>query len=297
MKAISIKGLHKSYPGVNAVNGISFDVDKGDFFGFLGPNGAGKTTTINCIIGLANFSKGSIDVFGKDVKKDYREARRLIGVAPQEYNFDPYLSIEDVLVYQAGYYGIRKKDVMPRVKKLLEQFNLEGKREVDFRKLSGGMKRRLMLARALVHEPKLLILDEPTAGVDVELRLETHEYLKKINKEGVTILLTSHYIEEIEKLCNKTCIIHKGDIIANDKTKDLIDKLDTGHTEIITDKKSKKINLDHVEFNENKVIVWNRGKEQLNKVLTHLEKQKIKVLDIKTVRDSLQDIFLRLVKK
>lgn len=297
MKAISIKNLHKSYPGVNALKGINFDVEEGDFFGFLGPNGAGKTTTINCIIGLAKFNEGDIKVFGKDVKKDYKEARRLIGISPQEYNFDPYLSIEDVLIYQAGYYGIRKKDVMPKVRELLKQFNLDGKKEVDFRKLSGGMKRRLTLARALVHSPKLLILDEPTAGVDVELRLEIHKYLHELNKKGVTILLTSHYIEEVEKLCNKTCIINEGKIIANDKTKNLVDDLDTGHTEILTDKESKIIKLDHVEFNGNKIIIWNKGKKQLENVFEHLQKQKIKVLDIKTIKDSLQDIFLRLTKK
>lgn len=294
MKAISIKNLHKSYKGVSAVNGIDFDVEEGDFFGFLGPNGAGKTSTINCVIGLANFSKGEIEVFGRNIKKDYRDARKLIGISPQEYNFDPYLNIEDVLVYQAGYYGIKKKDVMPRVKELLKQFDLEGKKEVDYRKLSGGMKRRLMLARALVHKPKLLILDEPTAGVDVELRLEIHKYLEKINKEGVTILLTSHYIEEIEKLCNKTCIIHKGKIIANDSTKNLINNLDTGHIEILTDKKSKK--MDHIEFDGNKIIIGNKSKDKLDEVLKHLEKQKIKILDIKNVKDSLQDIFLRLTK-
>src|SRR3990167_7333999 len=219
MKALSITDLHKSFSNVKAVDGVSFNIEQGDFFGFLGPNGAGKTTTINCIVGLANFSQGQIKVFGKDIKEEYREARRLIGLAPQEYNFDPYLNIEDVLIYQAGYYGIRKKDVKDKVDELLKQFKLDGKSDVDFRKLSGGMKRRLALARALVHSPKLLILDEPTAGVDVELRFEIHKYLKKINGEGVTILLTSHYIDEIEKLCNKTCIINNGKIIANDLTK------------------------------------------------------------------------------
>ena len=297
MKALSIKNLHKSYLNVKAVDGISLDIEEGDFFGFLGPNGAGKTTTINCVIGLANFNHGKIEVFGKDIKKDYREARRLIGISPQEYNFDPYLNIMDVLLYQAGYYGISKKDAMPRVKELLKRFNLDWKTEVDFRKLSGGMKRRLTLARSLVHEPKLLILDEPTAGVDVELRLEIHRYLKELNEKGVTILLTSHYIEEVEKLCNKICIINNGKIIANDNTKNLVNDLNNGHTEILTDKASKKKKLDHVEFNGNKIIIRNHGKEKLNDVLECLQKQKIKVIYVKNVKDSLQDIFLRLTKK
>jgi len=268
MNAISIKNLHKSYPNVTALRGISFDIEAGDFFGFLGPNGAGKTTTINCIIGLANFSLGNISVFGKDVIKDYKEARKLIGVAPQEYNFDPYLNIKDVLIYQAGYYGIRKKYCEARAEELLKQFNLNAKQEVDFRKLSGGMKRRLTLARALIHDPKVLILDEPTAGVDVELRIDLHRYLEKINKQGT-----------------------------NDKTKNLVNNLDTGHTEIVTDKASDEIKLNHVEFHGKKIIVWNRGREQLKKVFAHLQKQKINILDIKSVKDSLQDIFLRLTKK
>ncbi len=297
MKAVSIKDLHKNYPGVEALKGINFDVEEGDFFGFLGPNGAGKTTTINCIIGLAKFSQGKIGVFGKDIKKDYREARRLIGISPQEYNFDPYLSIEEVLTYQAGYYGIKKKDVMPKVDELLKQFKLERKSDVDYRRLSGGMKRRLTLARALVHDPKVLVLDEPTAGVDVELRLELHDYLKKLNKEGKTILLTSHYIDEVEKLCNTICIIDNGKIIAHDKTKNLVNNLDSGHTEIITDKPSKKIEIDCVEVKGNKIVVWNRGKHQLNDVIVSLHKQKINIVDIKSVNDSLQDVFLRLTKK
>ena len=297
MKALSITNLSKSYKNLKAVDNVSFEIEQGDFFGFLGPNGAGKTTTINCIVGLANFSNGGIKVFGKDIKNDYREARRLIGLAPQEYNFDPYLKIEDVLVYQAGYYGIKKKDVMPRVKELLEQFKLDGKADVDFRKLSGGMKRRLALARALVHHPKLLILDEPTAGVDVELRLELHEYLKKINKEGTTILLTSHYIEEVEKLCNKVAIINDGKLIANDSTKKLMQDLDSGHTEITLDKKIKAKNIEHVEFNEDKVIVWNKGKDKLKDVFKYIQLQKATITNVKNVKDSLQDIFLRLTKK
>ena len=297
MKALSITNLSKSYKNLKAVDNVSFEIEQGDFFGFLGPNGAGKTTTINCIVGLANFSNGGIKVFGKDIRKDYREARRLIGLAPQEYNFDPYLKIEDVLVYQAGYYGIKKKDVMPRVKELLEQFKLDGKADVDFRKLSGGMKRRLALARALVHHPKLLILDEPTAGVDVELRLELHEYLKKINKEGTTILLTSHYIEEVEKLCNKVAIINDGKLIANDSTKKLMQDLDSGHTEITLDKKIKAKNIEHVEFNEDKVIVWNKGKDKLKDVFKYIQLQKATITNVKNVKDSLQDIFLRLTKK
>jgi len=297
MKALSVQNLHKSYNGFEAVKGISFDIEEGGFFGFLGPNGAGKTTTINCIIGLANFQQGSVNVFGKDNLKDFREVRKLIGTSPQDYNFDPYLSAIDVLTYQAGYYGIRKRDALPRAEELLKQFKLERKLDVDFRKLSGGMKRRLTLARALVHNPKILILDEPTAGVDVELRHEIHAYLKKLNKQGITILLTSHYLDEVEKLCNHICIIDNGSIIANESTKSLLKRLDDGHTEIITNKASKKVDIEHVEFNKNKIIVWNRGKRNLKQVFSHIQQQNIGVLDIKNVNDSLEEIFLRLTKK
>lgn len=297
MKALSVKNLHKSYKGFEAVKGINFDIQEGEFFGFLGPNGAGKTTTINCIIGLANFQQGSIQVFGKDNLKDFREVRKLIGTSPQDYNFDPYLSAIDVLTYQAGYYGIRKRDALPRAEELLKQFRLEKKYDMDFRKLSGGMKRRLTLARALVHNPKLLILDEPTAGVDVELRHEIHNYLKKLNKQGITILLTSHYLDEVEKLCNHICIIDNGSIIANESTKSLLQRLDDGHTEILTNKPSKKLELEHVEFKKNKIIVWNRGKKQLKQLFQHLQQQNIQVLDMKSINDSLEEIFLRLTKK
>src|SRR3989344_3350358 len=297
MKALSITNLHKSFPNVKAVDGVSFDIEQGDFFGFLGPNGAGKTTTINCIIGLANFSQGIIKVFGKDNKKEYREARKLIGVSHQDYNFDPYLSIEDVLIYQAGYYGIKKRDAIPRVNELLKQFKLETKGDVDYRRLSGGMKRRLAIARALVNNPKLLILDEPTAGVDTELRLVLHDYLRKINKEGTTILLTSHYIEEVEKLCNKIAIIHKGKLIANDTKEKLMQDLDTGHTEILLNKKIKVKIMKHVEFKNDKVFVGNKGKDQLKNIFKYIQSQGAIVEDVKTVKDSLQDIFLRMTKK
>ena len=295
MKALSIQNLSKNYGSLEAVKNISFSIEQGDFFGFLGPNGAGKTTTINCIIGLANFS-GSIKVFGHDIIKDFRTARSIIGTSPQEYNFDHFLSIENILLYQAGYFGIKKRDAQPRVDELLKLFRLETKHKKDIRKLSGGMKRRLSLARALVHNPRLLILDEPTAGVDVELRHELHNYLKKLNKAGTTILLTSHYLEEVERLCNKLCIINHGSIIANEPTASLLTRLDDGHTELLTDKPSKPLKLQGVEFQKNKILILNKSKAQLKQVINHLQKQNINVVDVKNVKDSLEKIFLRLTK-
>jgi ABC-2 type transport system ATP-binding protein len=220
--ALNIKGLVKRYGDFTAVDGISFDVPEGEFFGLLGPNGAGKTTTINSIVGLSTITGGSIELFGLDVEKDWRAARRTVGLSPQEYNFDRYLNIRDVLLYQAGYYGFRGKDVEKRADDLLERFDLSSKAKQPFTRLSGGMKRRLTIARALMHQPKLLILDEPTAGVDVELRIELWAFLQELNRQGTTIILTTHYLEEAEELCTRIGIIEAGKIVALESTKKLI---------------------------------------------------------------------------
>ncbi len=220
--AIEIDNLVKRYDKFTAVNDVSLRVDAGEFFGFLGPNGAGKTTTINAIVGLARPESGRIRVFGYDAHEAWREARRLIGLAPQEYNFDRYLSIRDVLIFQAGYFGLRGPSVRARADMLLERFGLASKAKQEFTRLSGGMKRRLTLARALIHEPKLIILDEPTAGVDVELRLELWDLLRELNRDGLTIFLTTHYLEEAETLCKTIAIIREGRIVTQQSTRDLI---------------------------------------------------------------------------
>ncbi|MFN2449354.1 MAG: ABC transporter ATP-binding protein [Candidatus Baltobacteraceae bacterium] len=204
------------------MDGVSLRVEAGDFFGFLGPNGAGKTTTINAVVGLARLTAGSIRVFGHDIEQEWRVARRLIGLAPQEYNFDRYLSIRDILIYQAGYFGLKPRQVNARVDELLERFGLASKARQDYLKLSGGMKRRLTLARALVHSPQLLILDEPTAGVDVELRLELWDMLRSLNRDGMTIFLTTHYLEEAEQLCRNIGIIRAGKLVALETTAQLL---------------------------------------------------------------------------
>jgi len=197
-------------------------VEAGEFYGFLGPNGAGKTTTINAIVGLAQKSAGTISVFGYDNALQWRQARRLIGLAPQEFNFDRYLSIRDVLIFAAGYFGLRGKEVNDRADMLLDRFGLTSKSKVEYTRISGGQKRRLTLARALIHQPKLLILDEPTAGVDVELRLELWQWLKSLNAEGLTIFLTTHYLEEAEELCRRIAIIRHGRIVTEKATSELI---------------------------------------------------------------------------
>lgn len=222
----------KRYGDFTAVDDVSLRVEAGDFFGFLGPNGAGKTTTISAIVGLARITSGSIEVFGYDNVTQWREARRFIGLAPQEYNFDRYLSIRDVLIYQAGYYGLAPRLVRERADELLEQFGLERHAKLEYTKLSGGMKRRLTLARALVHDPKILILDEPTAGVDVELRLELWALLRRLNAEGMTIFLTTHYLEEAEALCRNIGIIRAGRLVALEPTRDLLARAGRGLQDI-----------------------------------------------------------------
>jgi ABC-2 type transport system ATP-binding protein len=220
--ALRVDRLVKRYGAFAAVDGISLEVERGDFFAFLGPNGAGKTTTINAIVGLATITSGAIEIFGHDTVRDWRAARRLVGLAPQEYNFDRYLSIRDVLIYQAGYYGLRGADVRKRADGLLERFGLSSKSGETFMKLSGGMKRRLSLARALIHEPELLILDEPTAGVDVELRIELWSLLRELNERGTTIILTTHYLEEAESLCKNVAIVEGGRLVAMEPTAKLL---------------------------------------------------------------------------
>jgi len=214
MHALQIDNLRKSYDGKLAVDDVSLTIERGEFFGFLGPNGAGKTTTINCVTGIGRFSEGTIKVFGIDVNKDYRLARTKVGISPQEYNVDFFGKVRNIIDFMGGYYGMRKPEREKRVEELLKQFNLKEHENKKFNELSGGLKRRLMLARAMVHDPDLLILDEPTAGVDVELRHELWKHLQALNAKGKTILLTSHYLEEVEMLCSRIAIINKGKIAA-----------------------------------------------------------------------------------
>lgn len=221
--ALSIQNLTKSYAGgVKAVDNIDLVVPRGEFFGFLGPNGAGKTSTINCVTGIGRITAGTVKVFGIDVVLDYREARKKIGLSPQEYNVDIFAKVWKLLDYVAGYYGLNKTRRQERITKLLNQFGLTEHADKAFQHLSGGLKRRVMLARALVHDPELIILDEPTAGVDVELRHELWRYLRELNQSGKTIVLTSHYLEEVELLCNHIAVINRGKILINQPKKELL---------------------------------------------------------------------------
>ena len=222
-KALKIRQLEKTYAsGAKALKGIDLDVEQGDFFALLGPNGAGKSTTIGIICSLVNKTGGTVEIFGIDTDKDYPAAKRFLGIVPQEFNFNPFEKVKDIVVTQAGYYGLSLALAEERTEKYLRQLDLWGKRDQPARMLSGGMKRRLMIARALVHEPKLLILDEPTAGVDIELRRSMWSFLQDINAAGTTIILTTHYLEEAESLCRNIAIIDEGTIVENTSVKDLL---------------------------------------------------------------------------
>ena len=297
--AISIKNLVKVYDGTEAVNNISFNIMQGEFFGFLGPNGAGKTSTINAITGIANFNSGKIGVFGHDVVKDYRKARSYIGLSPQEFNFDPFLSVQQILVYQGGYYGIPNTVCIKSAKKLMKLFGIYEKRNASIRALSGGLKRRLTIARALIHKPKILILDEPTAGVDVELRHYLWEYLKKLNKEGTTIFLTTHYIEEAEKLCDRVCIINKGKIVEIDDKKKLMNRFSKSRITIELKDALKTIPKNIKKYNykiEGYKLIFLEDKTKINEILNKIEKNKIKIVDVNIESSSLEDIFMNMVK-
>lgn len=220
--ALQIVDLRKRYPnGVEALRGVSLDIAEGELFGLLGPNGAGKSTLIHCTTGLAQPTGGEIRIFGHDAIHDYTRARQAVGLAPQELNVDWFLTVEETLDYHGGYFGMPKRERRRRAAELLETFALTEKRDERTRTLSGGMKRRLILARAVMHRPRLLILDEPTAGVDVELRLELWHYVRRINEEGTTILLTTHYLEEAEQLCDRIAFIAEGRIAAEGTSTEL----------------------------------------------------------------------------
>src|SRR3989338_2062071 len=223
MDAITIRNLTKKYgDGTVALHNSSFSITKGEFFALLGQNGAGKTTTINILTGLANKTGGEVLLFGQDVVRNYRQARSLVGLVPQEFNLDQFDKVYNVLFFNAGYFGIPRSQRPAKIESLLRELGLWEKRHSKVRELSGGMKRKVMIARALIHEPKILILDEPTAGVDVETRKLMWDYFRELNRQGVTILLTTHYIEEAEELCERIAIINKGKIIALDKKEKML---------------------------------------------------------------------------
>jgi ABC-2 type transport system ATP-binding protein len=301
MDALVISDLKKTYAsGLEALKGITLDVREGDFFGLLGPNGAGKTTTIGIVTSLTTKTAGSVAVFGIDIDKDFPAAKRMIGVVPQEFNFSIFEKVEDIVCQQAGYYGIARSEALVRSEKYLKKLGLWKKRNTPARELSGGMKRRLMIARGLVHEPRLLILDEPTAGVDVELRRGMWDFLEELNRAGRTIILTTHYLEEAERLCSRIAIIADGRIIENADKRDLLKKLDreTFVLDVSTDG-SMVPDLDEVGFSlvdDTTLEVTVTKGQSLNRVFEHLSARGITVESMRNKTNRLEEIFMEMLE-
>jgi ABC-2 type transport system ATP-binding protein len=306
MKALSIRGLKKTYKGGHvALKGIDLDVEEGDFFALLGPNGAGKSTTIGIISSLVNKTEGQVNVFGFDLDTQLSDLKRQIGLVPQEFNFNQFETVQQIVVNQAGYYGVPREIAKQRSEKYLKQLSLWDKRNSPARMLSGGMKRRLMIARALLHEPKLLILDEPTAGVDIELRRSMWDYLEAINKQGITIILTTHYLEEAETLCRNIAIIDQGTIIENTSIKRLLATLnmetfvfDLAPNDV--DDVAQSLQLEGFNWRavDGHTIEVDVEKSQgLNRVFEQLSQQKITVLSMRNKANRLEELFVNLVEK
>ena len=301
MYAIDLQNITKTYKGgVEALKGVSLQVNEGDFYALLGPNGAGKSTTIGIISSLVNKSSGQVSVFGYDLDNQLEQAKSQIGLVPQEFNFNQFEAPMQILVNQAGYYGIPKKVAVIRAEKYLKLLDLWEKKSEPSRNLSGGMKRRLMIARALMHEPRLLILDEPTAGVDIEVRRSMWEFLTDLNKQGVTIILTTHYLEEAEILCRNIGIIDKGRLVIDTSMKELIGCLNTETYILDVDPSSYLPSSDDFKLtvSDERTIELEVAKNQsLNKVFETLSKQGIRVNSLRNKTNRLEELFLELVKK
>lgn len=299
-KALSIRKLRKVYPkGVVALDGIDLEVEEGDFFALLGPNGAGKSTTIGIISSLVNKTSGEVSVFGYDLDSQKYQAKTCLGLVPQEFNFNQFEPVEEVLINQAGYYGIDRRDARERTERYLKQLGLWEKRRQMARNLSGGQKRRLMIARALVHEPKLLILDEPTAGVDIEIRRSMWAFLRKINSRGTTIILTTHYLEEAENLCRNIAIIDHGTIVENTTMKQLLSKM--VFETIVLDVDSPLMELPQIDgYNLRRIDTLTLEAEitrenSLSGLFKQLNEHGIRVISMRNKTNRLEELFMSLV--
>lgn len=298
MKALKISQLTKTYKGgVQALKGIDLEVEQGDFYALLGPNGAGKSTTIGIISSLVNKTSGSVEVFGHSMDSQLNDAKSSIGLVPQEFNFNQFETVLQIVVNQAGYYGVPRKIALQRAEKYLNQLDLWGKKDQPARALSGGMKRRLMIARALMHEPKMLILDEPTAGVDIELRRSMWQFLTDINASGVTIILTTHYLEEAEMLCRNIGIIDNGKIVENTSMKALLSKLniETFILDLAAPSSPQLENISHRMTDDTTLEVDLHKEDSLNSVFTQLTSQGINVISMRNKANRLEELFVHLV--
>ena len=296
-KAIVFKNVKKNFGKLEALKGINLTIEEGEFFGLLGPNGAGKSTLINILAGLAKPSSGSIKVMGFDVIQDYQYARRSLGIVPQELVFDPFFNVREMLQFQAGYFG-KGRENDDWIDEVIEGLDLKDKANTNMRMLSGGMKRRALIAQALVHKPPVIVLDEPTAGVDVELRKRLWQFIKKLNQKGHTIVLTTHYLEEAETLCSRIAMMDQGKVVALDKTKNLLKRFSAKNLNLRLDLKGKKIpisiqnlmqNIDHhsISFLIEEIV-------EVEFIISELKKSKIKILDMELTNSDLENVFLKL---
>ncbi|MBY6199467.1 ABC transporter ATP-binding protein [Vibrio hangzhouensis] len=301
MVALEIEQLRKTYAGgFEALKGISLTVEEGDFYALLGPNGAGKSTTIGIITSLVNKTSGKVSVFGHDIDSELELAKQQLGLVPQEFNFNMFETVEQIVLQQAGYYGVPKDVAKQRAQKYLSQLDLWEKRSERARNLSGGMKRRLMIARALMHEPNLLILDEPTAGVDIELRRSMWDFLKQINRQGITIILTTHYLEEAELLCRNIGIIQRGELIENTSMKALLNKLHVETFIFDIEPGSEVPALSGVNSQQvvNGSLEIEIEKTQgLNHIFTQLSDAGVKVLSMRNKANRLEELFVSIVRE
>ena len=304
-KILFVKNLKKIYSNkeakeVHALNDLNLDVKEGEIFGLLGPNGAGKTTFINILAGTVIKSSGEVKVWGFDLDKDPRQVRASVGIVPQEINLDPFFSPRKLLELQAGLYGIKEKDRITDT--ILKLVSLEEQANSYARSLSGGMKRRLLMAKALVHKPPIVFLDEPTAGVDVELRQNLWKNVRLLNDLGVTIILTTHYLQEAEEMCDRIAILNKGNIVALDSTKNLLDRIQTKKVIFKTDKN---VDIEDEDLESLKIISklnneicvsYEKSKITMEELISLIKKNEVKIKDISTDDGDLEDVFLRLIK-
>lgn len=295
--AISINHVSKSYGQLQALKDIDFTIAQGEFFGLLGPNGAGKSTLISALAGLLRVNAGQLQVLGHDVQRDFRSARMSLGVVPQEITFDPFFNVEEALQYQSGYFGLRKNQQW--IETLMENLSLTDKRHANLRQLSGGMRRRLLIGLALVHKPDVLLLDEPTAGVDVELRQSMWRFIRQLHKEGTTIVLTTHYLEEAETLCDRIGIINKGELIALEDKQQLLARglgsqlsvqVDNSLVKIPEQLQSKLISTSDEEI----LFTFNRDQDQVMEILDLLRDAGNDIKQVSVKNDSLEDVFVQL---
>lgn len=295
--AIKVDGVSKRYGDLQALNNVSFEIKRGEFFGLLGPNGAGKSTLISALAGLLNIDSGALSIMGHDVVDDYRLARQTLGVVPQEIVMDPFFTVRETLEFQSGYYGLRKNGEW--IDELLDQLGLADKADSNMRQLSGGMKRRVLIAQALVHKPQVLVLDEPTAGVDVELRQSMWRFIRSLHRDGHTIVLTTHYLEEAEELCDRIAIINKGEVIALETKEDLLARglgskllIRAKHkiADVPKEYLDKVVRQDGVELE----LTLNRDCDSVMTILDALRSAGIEIDFVSVMNDSLEDVFVRM---